>query len=408
MEKTVPKGWSVKDLGDIAKFSGGSAFKEIYQGLSSGTHPFIKVSDMNLIGNERYIKKSNNWISEEIKNQENIRLFPPNSVIFAKVGAALLLNRRRLLVRETAIDNNMMAAIPYNCEPEFLFYLMQTIDLGKIVLDGAVPSVNQDQMKTITVNIPPLPEQKKIISTLKSIDITIEKIHSKIRKLKDLKISVMNNLMTKGLNHKEFKNTKLGKIPKKWNVYKYKDLLKIVDNKVEMEDDKFYQLISIKRRNGGVFSREKLIGKKILTKSLGKVIVNSFIISKMQIVHGASGYVSEKFKDYYASSSYTQFIAKDEKKLSTKFLFYYSHLDNAYKQFLVSSQGVHIEKMTFILNDWLKKEIALPDLEEQKKIVKIIESLETHISNTKIKLEKYIFLKRSINQDLITGKVRFG
>ena len=199
----------------------------------------------------------------------------------------------------------------------------------------------------------------------------------------------MNDLMNKGINHKEFKETQLGKIPKTWNIYKYNDLLKIVDNKIEMKDDKFYPLLSIRRRNGGVFSREKLIGKKILTKTLGKAIVDTFIISKMQIVHGASGYISEKFKDHYVSSSYTQFAAKDKNKINTKFLFYYSHLDKVYKQFLLSSHGVHIEKMTFDLKDWYKKEIILPNIEEQQEIVRIIESFEDYISNTEKKLEKY-------------------
>ena len=173
-----------------------------------------------------------------------------------------------------------------------------------------------------------------------------------------------------------------------------------------MKDDKFYPLLSIRRRNGGIFSREKLIGKKILTKTLGKAIVNTFIISKMQIVHGASGYISEKFKDHYVSSSYTQFAAKDKNKINTKFLFYYSHLDRVYKQFLTSSHGVHIEKMTFNLKDWYKKEIILPNIEEQEEIVRIIECFENYISNTEKKLEKYNFFKKSLMQDLLAGKVR--
>ena len=271
---------------------------------------------------------------------------------------------------------------------------------------GIIKTITKETLRKFKIKIPPLPEQKKITSILNSVDNIIEKTQSQINKLQDLKKSVMNDLMNKGINHKEFKETQLGKIPKTWNIYKYNDLLKIVDNKIEMKDDKFYPLLSIRRRNGGVFSREKLIGKKILTKTLGKAIVDTFIISKMQIVHGASGYISEKFKDHYVSSSYTQFAAKDKNKINTKFLFYYSHLDKVYKQFLLSSHGVHIEKMTFDLKDWYKKEIILPNIEEQQEIVRIIESFEDYISNTEKKLEKYNFFKKSLLQDLLTGKVR--
>ncbi len=289
---------------------------------------------------------------------------------------------------------------------KWIYYCLVHKNILKFINGGTRSKLNQSDLREIQIPIPTLSEQKKITSILTSVDEVIENTRKKINKLQDLKKSVMIDLMNKGINHKEFKDTKLGKIPKTWNIYKYNDLLKIVDNKMEMKDDKFYSLLSIRRRNGGVFSREKLIGKKILTKTLGKAVVNTFIISKMQIVHGASGYISEKFKDHYVSSSYTQFAAKDRNKINTKFLFYYSHLDKVYKQFLLSSHGVHIEKMTFDLKDWYKKEIILPNIEEQQEIVRIIESFENHISNTEKKLEKYNFFKKSLLQDLLTGKVR--
>ena len=63
MSSIVPEGWEAKELGDIATFSGGSAFKEIYQGENLGKYPFIKVGDMNLRENNRFIIKAKNWTS---------------------------------------------------------------------------------------------------------------------------------------------------------------------------------------------------------------------------------------------------------------------------------------------------------------------------------------------------------
>ena len=101
--------WHNGNLNMLCTLKGGNAFKEDLQGSMFGDYPFIKVSDMNLVGNETYIFTSNNWLSADIAANIRAKPFPKGSIVFAKVGAALLLNRRRILTRETIIDNNMMA-----------------------------------------------------------------------------------------------------------------------------------------------------------------------------------------------------------------------------------------------------------------------------------------------------------
>ena len=49
--------------------------------------------------------------------------------------------------------------------------------------------------------------------------------------------------------------------------------------------------------------------------------------------------------------------------------------------------------MTFDLKDWYNKEIILPGIKEQQKIVRIIESFENHIFDVEQKLKKYNFKK---------------
>ncbi len=69
--------------------------------------------------------------------------------------------------------------------------------------------------------IPPLPEQKKIASILTSVDEVIENTQKQIDKLQDLKKATMNELLTKGIGHTEFKDSELGRIPKSWEVKVY-------------------------------------------------------------------------------------------------------------------------------------------------------------------------------------------
>lgn len=170
--------WPETTLGDVCTFRGGSGFRESHQGQSSGDHPFIKVSDLTIDGNEKYITTAQNWVSAAALRELRATLQPAGAVVFAKVGAALKLNRRRILGLPTAIDNNMMAAIPdkQQLDGEFLYYFLLMQDLGRFSQESAVPSVNQGHLSSIEISLPPLPEQRKIAEILRTWDEALEKL----------------------------------------------------------------------------------------------------------------------------------------------------------------------------------------------------------------------------------------
>ncbi|MDN5696275.1 MAG: restriction endonuclease subunit S, partial [Staphylococcus equorum] len=126
----VPKGWEVNSLGNICNFTPGSAFKPEYQGQTQGEIPFIKVSDMNLNGNEIFIVKANNYIDNSLQKERKFKLHEEGATVFAKIGVALISNRRRVLTMPTIIDNNMMSASPLKglSTPYYLYLLLKTID----------------------------------------------------------------------------------------------------------------------------------------------------------------------------------------------------------------------------------------------------------------------------------------
>jgi type I restriction enzyme, S subunit len=165
--------WSEVTLGRLCKFQAGDAFPKDQQGLSIGEYPFIKVSDMNLPGNERFIQRSNNWIRRT--DVSKYRLHPPGSVVFAKIGEALRANRRRVLVRETIIDNNMMSAVPNGgINPSFLLYLLEGIDFNDISRGSALPYLAASDLNKLTVKIPSNKVQQAIAETLSLLDQKIE------------------------------------------------------------------------------------------------------------------------------------------------------------------------------------------------------------------------------------------
>lgn len=155
--------WEQRKLGEIGKLQSGIGFPSTEQGGTEGI-PFYKVSDMNNPGNEHEMTNANNYVTNEQLTRRKwnpIKNVP--AVIFAKVGAAIMLNRKRLVTIPFLIDNNTMAYSFSNClEINFGKTLFETIYLPKYVQIGALPSYNISDIQSIKVFIPNKDEQIKI------------------------------------------------------------------------------------------------------------------------------------------------------------------------------------------------------------------------------------------------------
>lgn len=147
----TPKGWVAGALGDICHFTAGSAFKPEHQGSTAGDYPFIKVSDMNLAGNEVFIQAANNYVSKTQQSEMRAKLHPSGATVFAKIGVALISNRRRLLTTPTIIDNNLMSVYPIEgkARNHFLYSLLSTIDFNTLVSGTALPYLNVSDLRKI-------------------------------------------------------------------------------------------------------------------------------------------------------------------------------------------------------------------------------------------------------------------
>ncbi len=196
--------------------------------------------------------------------------------------------------------------------------------------------------------------------------------------------------------------------PPDWGAFELKKILKEEKKPVPVIDEKKYKLISVKRRNGGISDRETLLGKNILTKKLNLLLPDTFLIAKMQISHGACAYVPANISESYISDSYVSYKSSDTSILYLPYLNLLAQTKALSNSFLRSSHGVHIEKMTFNPNDWLKNKIALPSIVEQKKITQILSSLDKVIRLSNLEIQKLTNLKKGMLQQLLTKGIGHG
>ncbi|WP_434025861.1 restriction endonuclease subunit S [[Pseudomonas] boreopolis] len=195
----VPESWQVTSLEAVAIVRGGTSFPPALQGKHQGAFPFCKVSDMNLPGNELEMRSAANWIDRADLEQLRAKPFPRETIIFPKVGGALHTNKKRLLIRDALVDNNIMGVtiienVP--CRPKYLFAWFQTINLSSIANAGPLPSINSSQLYELKLPLPDLAEQDDIIAILDAIDRKIELHRKKRAVLEELFKALLHKLMT--------------------------------------------------------------------------------------------------------------------------------------------------------------------------------------------------------------------
>ena len=193
----IPYDWEIRKVKNTGKLIGGSGFPEEYQGVKDEKIPFIKVKSL---AEDPISRNGKDSISESIRSKLNAEKFIKGSVVFAKVGAALLLQRFRILEFDSCIDNNMMGFIPLVIEPRFFKYVTILFDFSYFVNPGTVPSINQEQIGNIKIPFPPLKSQEKIADYLDSkcsqIDKYITEKQNIIQKLDAYKKSLIFECVT--------------------------------------------------------------------------------------------------------------------------------------------------------------------------------------------------------------------
>lgn len=164
--------WEQRKLGDIGKARSGVGFPDAEQGGVTGI-PFFKVSDMNLGGNENEMTVANNYVTAEqiaVHRWSPITELP--AIFFAKVGAAVMLNRKRLCRFPFLLDNNTMAysLSSTKWDADFAKALFGTVDLTSLVQVGALPSYNAGDVESMKIYLPSLLEQEQIGGFFKQLD----------------------------------------------------------------------------------------------------------------------------------------------------------------------------------------------------------------------------------------------
>lgn len=177
-------------LKDVCTFYTGTGFPTKYQGKERGKYPFYKVGDIskNAQAGNKYLQLCDNFVDDEDVDAIKGNVIPPNTIVFAKIGEAVKLNRRAITETYCLVDNNVMGIAPDESELslDYFYYFMRNLKMETFAESTTVPSVRKSRLEELKIQVPTLDIQERICKKLNSTERIMVKRRQQLEELDTL------------------------------------------------------------------------------------------------------------------------------------------------------------------------------------------------------------------------------
>ena len=417
----LPNNWNVRRLKEVGRLFGGAGFPHEYQNVQGEELYFYKVGDLSLSENGKTLLASPHTISKETARVLRATIVPKSAIVYAKIGAALLLNRRRMTTAVCCIDNNMTAYVTEAEEviPEWAFYWLSTIDFGEHVNPGAVPSFSEGYQSVLPIPVPPVEEQKVIAHFLDfktaQIDALIAKKKALLDKLAEKRTSLISHAVTKGLDPsvpmKDSKAAWLGHIPRHWEEKRLKfvisEPLKYGANEAaELTDPDLPRYIRITDVNDDGSLRDETF------RSLPQEIADGYLLSDGDILLARSGATVGKsfiYKPSWGVAAYAGYLIRARMSEAVNADFAYLFLQSSFYWQWLSSVFIQATIQNVSAEKYANLIIPVPPVKEQLSIVTRLfvqlKRIDAQRERANLVVERLIEYRSALITNAVTGKI---
>jgi type I restriction enzyme, S subunit len=390
----------------LGQFQGGVGFPEREQGIRDAEFPFYKVKDLGK--SDLYLTETDNYVPEETAKSLGATILEPNCIVFAKVGAALLLQRFRFLSTPGCIDNNMMGfTVSKKVEHRFARYSLSKLPFSEIVNPGAVPSLNEEQIRNLEITWFPFQTQTKIANYLDQKTAELDQLigaKQRLLKLLDEKKRVLiARAVTRGLNPdiplKDSGIRWLGQIPAHWK----KTIVKRLFTFAKRQGYPDLEVLSVYREYGVIIKSSRSDNNNRTPENLTKyqlVEPGDLVINKMKAWQGSMG-----ISKYTGITSPDYVVYEKNHNEDGEFLHYLLRapfMPNVYRMF---SNGIRLSQWRLEPEHFENLILFLPPVEEQNAIIAVVKKQLGKLDALKSITEKTIILLQERRTALISAAV---
>lgn len=324
-------------------------------------------------------------------------------VILTKDGTIGRVALVKNLPSPATVNGTMMLLRPRKgLDSAFLYHYLNSNAFQKIVQDkvsgSSIPHIFQRDMIGLSLPLPKTNEQSAIAVVLDMVDEAIQQTAAVIEKLKKIKAGLLHDLLTRGIDEngqlrdpirhpKQFKDSPLGKVPKKWEIIRCQDVMKLNSGKMKTQKQ-----LAAEKGNVPVFGGNGITG-----------YTTSPLVTEPTLVIGRVGEYCGNVQMTTGPAWITDnalYATKIREGFALRFLvlcleaFDLTRLQIATGQPLVTQGGIGAI--------WLKR----PDTTEQSAIAEVVRTHSARIEAETDFQQKLTLIKQGLMQDILTGRVR--
>lgn len=405
----TPEHWLLRRAKDLSQYTKGKIPVDLSFEREEGFMPYLSMEYLRgVIKNVLYAEVDNSTVV--VDDDELILLWDGSN-------AGEFIKSKKGILASTCAVLNMISKL----HKQWYYYHLKSseVHLQGMTKGMGIPHVDGDLFRSYEIYLPPLPEQTAIAAYLDektaNINRRIELLRNKIEHYKQLRRSLISQVVTRGLNP----NVKLkpsgidwlGDIPEHWKIRRVKDVFSCIGSgstpkstMTELYDDKGYYWVQSGDLNDNYVSDTKTkINDTALerTPALRLYPQDSLVIAMYGATIGKLGILK--------MSAYTNqacCVMSEPRNVCTRFLFYeFCFFKTTMLSYATGGGQPNIsqEDVKFHL-------FPFPPLPEQTAIAAYLDNKTTQIDNIVSKCEKQLVqlteLRRSLISQVVTGQIK--
>ena len=270
-----------------------------------------------------------------------------------------------------------------------------------------------DATRTLPILLPPLPEQRAIVTVLDSIDDAIDHTDAVIVSTEQLRDSLLHELLTRGVPgwHSEWKDVLgLGTIPADWKMMRLEEVAEVNPRRPRLTVESktpvtFLPMSAISENAQGIIVRE-LRPHAEVAKGYTYFEDDDLLFSKITpCLQNGKHTLATGLEGGFGFGTTEFHVVRAKANLSARYMFRVltqaKIIDRCAKNFTGTAGQQRVQPQ--ILNDL---PFPLPSLSEQHSIAELLDSVDMTVAEAREERNKLQSLKTSLADVLLTGQVR--
>ena len=408
---SIPKEWECLQLKEVtSKITNGLTYD------SNLTHglPITRIETISdgIINFEKAGTISKDEAKEEF-------LLKSGDILYSHINSVTQLGKTAIFRDKRPIYHGMnLLLIRANDKiiSDYLYYFLNSSAARKQAYSYAKRAVNQasistSDLKKFEVFVPNKVEQLKIAKILLHFDKAITKYSELHCQSIKRKTGLEQQLLSGRLRHEEFVTskekvkTKIGNLPKDWELKHISDITQRVKKSITPEPETLYREIGIRSHCKGIFHKEEVSGASLGNKSVFWIQPDCFVVNIVFAWEHAIAKTTEAEVGMIASHRFPMYKPK-KGVLDLDFLLYYFKTARGKHLLGLASPGGAGRNKTLGQGEFAKLKIPVPSLAEQKRIVAVLSEADREIELLKQQIATLKEQKKGLMQKLLTGEIR--